>query len=210
MGYIESILLGFSLAALPGPIFVELVRRTLTKGFWSGALVSVGEFLANLSILLLTFFGLSAFLSLPSVKMLLFLLGGAVLILVGYNAFRIKKEELASDSKKDVPKSNSLFVGFILGISSPLAIAVWITIGGAYIAQFSSQSVALINIFLCALGVMLFFFILTSIIHFSKHKISEKYAILSSKVFGTVLILYGLYFWYLLSILLMGWPLLAA
>ncbi|MCX6769854.1 MAG: LysE family transporter [Candidatus Micrarchaeota archaeon] len=202
MGYLESVLLGFSFAALPGPIFFELVRRTLTKGFWSGALVSVGEFLANLSILLLTFFGLSAFLSSPTVKMLLFLFGGAVLVWVGCKAFRIKNEDLSPDSRKEVSKSNSFFVGFILGISSPLAIAVWITVGGAYIAQFSSQSIALINIFLCALGVMLFFFVLTSIIHVSKHRISEKYVILSSKVFGTILVLYGIYFWYLLSGLL--------
>ena len=73
MAYIESLLLGFSLAAIPGPIFFEVFRRTLTKRFWSGALLSVGEFLANFSILMLTFFGIQSFLLYKPVKLVLFL-----------------------------------------------------------------------------------------------------------------------------------------
>lgn len=49
MAYLASLILGISLAAIPGPIFFELIRRTLTRGFWSGALLSVGEFLGGLS-----------------------------------------------------------------------------------------------------------------------------------------------------------------
>jgi threonine/homoserine/homoserine lactone efflux protein len=63
MGIFESILIGISIAAIPGPIFFELIRRTLTKGFWSGALLSVGEFLGNFILLLLIFFGISNFLT---------------------------------------------------------------------------------------------------------------------------------------------------
>ncbi len=196
MGYIESLLLGFSLAAIPGPIFFEVLRRTLTKGFWSGALLSVGEFLANFTILMLTFFGVSNFLLFKSARLTLFLLGSAVLIWIGITALKIKKEDIEKASKKSVSKNNSIIVGFGLAIASPLAIAVWISIGGAYLVQYTSKLLSFINILLLALGVMLFFFTLASIIHFTRHKISTKYILWFSKIFGIVLIGYGLYFLY--------------
>ncbi len=204
MAYIESLLLGFSLAAIPGPIFFEVFRRTLTKGFWSGALLSVGEFLANFSILMLTFFGIQSFLLYRPVKLVLFLLGSAILIWIGITAIKIKKEDIEKASKKSVSKNNSIIVGFGLAIASPLAIAVWISIGGAYLAQYTSKLLSFINILLLALGVMLFFFTLASIIHFTRHKIPTKYILWFSKIFGIVLIGYGLYFLYQFIILLMS------
>ena len=196
MAYIESILLGFSLAAIPGPIFFEVVRRTLSNGFWSGALLSVGEALANLTILMLTFFGVQNFLLYKPVKSALFLLGSIVLVWIGILAMKMKKEDIEKESKKGVSKNNSVLVGFGLAIASPLAIAVWISIGGAYLARYSSKFSSLANMMLLALGVMLFFFALASIIHFTRHKISTSYIIKFSKFFGIVLAVYGLYFLY--------------
>lgn len=204
MAYIESLLLGFSLAAIPGPIFFEVFRRTLTKGFWSGALLSVGEFLANFLILMLTFFGIQSFLLYKPVKLVLFLLGSAILIWIGITAIKIKKENIEKASQKSVSKNNSIIVGFGLAIASPLAVAVWISIGGAYLAQYTSKLLSFINILLLALGVMLFFFTLASIIHFTRHKISTKYVLWFSKIFGIVLIGYGLYFLYQFIILLIS------
>jgi threonine/homoserine/homoserine lactone efflux protein len=196
MSYIESIILGVSFAAIPGPIFFEVLRRTLTKGFWSGALLSVGEFLANFTILMLTFFGISNFLLYNSVKLGLFLVGGAILIWIGTIALKINEKDIEKSSKKSISKSNSIIVGFALAISSPLAIAVWISIGGAYLVQYSSKLVSFINILLLALGVMIFFFVLVSIIHFSRHKISNNIIVWFSRIFGIVLIGYGSYFLY--------------
>lgn len=196
MAYLESILLGFSLAAIPGPIFFEVLRRTLTKGFWSGALLSVGEFLANFIIMMLTFFGVYQFLLFKSVKMALFLLGGAILVWIGTLAFKIKNKDIEDGSKKEFSKSNSISTGFALAITSPLAIFVWISVGGAYLAQYSSRTVAFINIVLLAFGVMLFFFSLAALIHSARHKISTKNILLFSKLFGAILAIYGFYFWY--------------
>lgn len=196
MAYLESIILGISLAAIPGPIFFEVIRRTLTKGFWSGALLSVGEFIANFMILMLTFFGIYNFLMIRSVKISLFLIGGAVLIWLGYQAFNVNKENIENSSKKEFLAKNSTVVGFSLAIASPLAIAVWISIGGAYLARYSSRLAAFINIALLAFGVMLFFFMMAAIIHFTRNKISENHIILFSRLFGIVLICYGIYFIY--------------
>jgi len=204
MAYIESLLLGFSLAAIPGPIFFEVFRRTLTKGFWSGALLSVGEFLANFLILMLTFFGIHTFLLYKPVKLILFLLGGSILIWIGINAIKMPKDDVENVSKKSITNNNSIIMGFGLAIASPLAIAVWISIGGAYLSQYDSKLLSFINIIFLAFGVMIFFFTLASIIHFTKHKITVKDTIWFSKLFGIVLMGYGLYFLYQFIVLLMG------
>lgn len=204
MAYIESLLLGFSLAAIPGSIFFEVLRRTLTKGFWSGALLSVGEFLANFTILMLTFFGIQSFLLYKPVRLILFLLGSAILIWIGITAMRIKKENIKKSSEKSISKNNSIIVGFGLAMASPLAVAVWISIGGAYLAQYTSKLLSFVNITLLALGVMIFFFTFASIIHFARRKISTKVILWFSKVFGIVLIGYGLYFLYQLIILMIS------
>ena len=109
MSYLTSIFLGVSLAAIPGQIFFELIRRTLTKGFWSGALLSVGEFLANLVILILTFYGIQQFLEITWLKAALFLIGGGLLIYIGLLAFKITKEDINKSSKNKNSGKNSIF-----------------------------------------------------------------------------------------------------
>lgn len=203
MSYLESLILGISIAAIPGPIFFELIRRTLTKGFWSGALLAVGEFLANSFILILTFYGLNQFLAIDWLKAILFLVGGSLLIYIGIGSLRVNEKDIKLASKKKVSGSNSIFAGFGIGISSPLAIAVWISVGGAYLAQYSSQAVALTNMLLMALGVMIFFLTLTSMVYLIKDKIESRYLVIFSKVFGAVLTVYGIFaMWELIKLFL--------
>ncbi|MCK5474170.1 MAG: LysE family transporter [Candidatus Aenigmarchaeota archaeon] len=195
MTYIESIILGISLAAVPGVIFFEVVRRTLTKGFWSGALLSVGEFLANFAILMLTFFGLYHFLFLKPMKLFFFLLGGAILVWIGMSSLKTNKEDIVKSYNKKISNSNSIALGFGLALN-PMALVVWPSVGGAYLAQYTFGMDALINIILIAFGVLLFYFVLAYGVYYKRHKISIKYVLLLSKIFGVLLLGAGLYFFY--------------
>ena len=58
---LESLIIGVSIAAIPGPIFFELVRRTLSKGLADGILLVLGEFSGNFVLLLVVFFGVFHF-----------------------------------------------------------------------------------------------------------------------------------------------------
>ena len=75
MDVINSLLIGFAIAVIPGPIFFEVTRRSLAHGFRGGFMVLIGEFVANLILLLAIFFGLSPVLGLFWVKAGLYLLG---------------------------------------------------------------------------------------------------------------------------------------
>ena len=198
---IQSIIIGISIAAIPGPIFFELVRRTLTKGFWNGALLSIGEFLGNFILLFLIFFGLKPFLSHPTFQMLLYVLGSTILIWLGTIAFKLKKENIEKSYLDANKTNNSIVVGFGIAISSPIVIALWISLSGSYLAELASPFLAFVNIFFIAFGFIIFFFSLAAIIHYTRHKIPSKYIILLSKIFGFVLLYYGGSFLYKFLIL---------
>jgi threonine/homoserine/homoserine lactone efflux protein len=192
----QSLLIGISIAAIPGPIFFELVRRTLTNGFWGGALLSVGEFLGNFFLLTIIFFGLYSFLNNSLFQMCLYLLGSIILIWLGIVAIKIKEKDIDHQYNKEKYLQNSLLVGFSISISSPIVIALWLSLSGSYLSNLNSPLLALINIFFINFGFILFFFSFASIIHFTRKKIPSKYVFLLSKIFGLVLIAYGNSFLY--------------
>lgn len=193
MPYLESILLGVSLAAIPGPVFFEVMRRTLARGFGKTSLLILGVFLADFLLLVLTFYGLSQFLAIGWLSVAMYLAGGLLLIFIGVSSMRISEKEIKQASKKKASETNSAFMGFGLAFTSPLSIAVWISLGGSYLAQYAVRSVALTHMLMLAFGVMVFFFGLAFAVHTFRGKIESKYILATSKLFGLVLICYGVY-----------------
>ena len=194
MSLIQSLLIGLSIAAIPGPIFFELIRRTLTKGLFSGLLLAFGEFLGNFLLLILIFFGLSTFFSSSNVSFILYLLGAIILLFLGVKAIKLNKKEIQEKQNKKFKKDNSFAVGFLIAISSPIVIALWISLSGSYLVQFSSNELAFLNILFIALGVFLLFLTFIIMIYYTKHKIPSKQIIFMSKIFGVILIIFGLSF----------------
>ncbi|OVE74616.1 hypothetical protein BVX95_01875 [archaeon D22] len=196
MGVLTSLLIGLSIAAIPGPIFFELVRRTLTKGYWSGVLLSVGEFIGNLTLLLLIYLGLSVFLENQIVKMVLYLIGSTVLIYLGVLAFEMDYKYIKKSYNKEIVTKSSILAGFGIAVTSPIVIAFWVSLSGSYLHEIQSQLLAYVNIFMIAFGFLIFFFTLAGIVHFTRHKISARQIFLMSRTFGIILVLFGLSFFY--------------
>ncbi len=196
MGFLESIIIGVSIAAIPGPIFFELVRRTLAKGFLYGSLLAVGEFLGNFALLSLIFLGVSNFFANAFTKVLLYIIGSFILVRLGLSALTLKNKELQKSHDSKVSGNNSILAGFSIAVTSPIVIALWISLSGSYLTHSSSLLLSFVNIFFIAFGFLLFFFPLAAVIHFTRHKIPSQYIIWLSRIFGAVLVLYGLSFLY--------------
>ncbi|MBW2976077.1 LysE family translocator [Candidatus Woesearchaeota archaeon] len=196
MGIFESLLIGISIAAIPGPLFFELVRRSLTKGFWSGALLAVGEFTGNILIMSLIFLGFKAFLSSEFLVIFLSIAGGFILVWIGASAFILKKEQINEPHKKKRYNENSLATGLAITFTNTLAIVLWISLAGSYIAQSGSDYRAFLNIFLIAFGFLIFYFPLAAIVNYTGSKVPSKYLPGVSRVFGIILIVYGISFFY--------------
>ena len=202
MTLITSLFIGFSIAAIPGPIFFELVRRTLARGLLSGVLLAIGEFIGNFLLLSAIFFGVSNYLTNQFSKIILSLAGAAILLWLGITALRLKMSAIEKSYKKELTDKNSVFVGFGIAVTSPIVIALWISLSKSYLEQFGSHTLAFTNIFLVALGFLLFFIPLAGVISYTRRRISPHNVVILSKVFGLILITYGSYFLYQFALLL--------
>ncbi len=201
--FFRSVFIGISVAAIPGPIFFELVRRTLSRGFAFGSLLSVGEFFGNFLLLSLIFLGVSNFFTQTIVKEGLFLCGALVLGFLGVSALRLKRNDVELSYGKAPRGGNSIVVGFLISLSSPIVVALWISLSGSYLATFATAGVVFLHIFLVAFGIMVFYFGLATLLYLTRSRISPRYVVSLSKIFGLVLLGYSFYFLYQLALLIL-------
>ena len=202
MDIVKSTIIGISIGAIPGIIFFEIIRRTLTRGFLSGILLSIGEFVGNFLVLLLIYFGFSQFFAFRLTSILLYLIGSFILGYIGINALKLTKENIEQSYKKKEIAQSSLVAGFLIAITNPLAIALWLSLVGSYIQGLSKVS-AIINVFFLAFGLVIFYFGMVTAVNMTKHKIPTKYILLLSKLFGIILLSYSVSFLYKFSKLIL-------
>ena len=192
--FLESLVVGASIAAIPGPIFFELVRRTLTKGLRQGIWLVLGEFTGNFLLLLIIFFGAAQFLTDHTLKRLFYIIGGSILLWVSVSAFRLKIDSVDASYKEKVTDKGRLayLTGFSIAVTSPIVIALWVSLSGSYLNKLDSHILAFVNILLIALGFMCFFIPMAYVIHKTRHKIPPSKVVILSRAFGVVLAVYGI------------------
>ncbi len=55
--FTEGVILGLTLAIMAGPAFVTIVQTSIQKGFAAGAILVLGIFMSDLSIVTLSYLG---------------------------------------------------------------------------------------------------------------------------------------------------------
>ena len=196
---IRNIILGISLAAPIGPVNIEVIRRGLNFGFFPAFLLSIGAASADTTYLLLIYFGLSSFIKVPIIKTLIWVFGGFVLIYLGYQS--IKNFKVKVKLNKSVPKigKNSFITGYLITISNPMTIVWWIGVFGSILGTSIynvSKTIALLNSLTIIIGVILWFFILSLVLHWCKSVFKEKHIKYVNLTAGIILVGFGLYFLY--------------
>ena len=102
---LRGFVLGFVIAASPGPIFFLCLRRTLARGWLNGLVSGFGVATADGFYAALAAFGIGAVTSvLVGERRWLALIGGAVLVLLG---LRILFERPSAASQDDSPKAGA-------------------------------------------------------------------------------------------------------
>ena len=124
--FLASVLLiSLSGVLLPGPLFAVTIKKA-AKSKTAGALIAVGHGIVELPLMFLIFFVLSQF-DIPSVvQVAVGLVGGALMIFMGLQAFRNrhKQEEATVSMKKD-----SVLAGVWTTAANAGFILWWLTIG---------------------------------------------------------------------------------
>jgi threonine/homoserine/homoserine lactone efflux protein len=192
-GILQGLILGFILTAIPGAVVLETTRRALTRlpvlNFLCGNFLGVGI------TIVITIVGLSSVLRDASLSHLFYLLSGATLIYIGVTSVASKK--LAKSNRRlgkghEAASPYKAFVaGLILATANPVSILFWITMIGRYFNAHDSHLQIALNSAAIVLGGVIFYMVLMVMTGITHKIISQRYLIVSSDVFGVIILVYG-------------------
>ncbi len=117
---------------MPGPMFTVTLAKSL-KSPWAGVLVSLGHAVIEVPLILLIYFGLANFFQNEILKLVLSVLGGGMIVWMGYDLFRARKK-LSSEGKDT--RYNAFTAGIVMSGLNPFFIVWWITVGSLLLMQF--------------------------------------------------------------------------
>ncbi len=127
-----AFVVGLSGAMSPGPYLTMTITRTLQRGKLSAALMLVGHALLEGALLVGFAFGLQEFLKRPSVASALAVIGGAVLLWMGFDLMRgAVRGTIVSDleSAEEPSRMGPVLHGVLVSLSNPYWTLWWATIG---------------------------------------------------------------------------------
>jgi threonine/homoserine/homoserine lactone efflux protein len=123
------ILISFSGVLLPGPLFAVTIKKA-TQSKVSGALIALGHGIVEFPLMILIFIALNQFSIPPLVQVAVGLIGGALMVFMGIQAFRGRHKQQESQAK---PLRDSMFAGIYTTAVNAGFILWWLTIGTALI-----------------------------------------------------------------------------
>ena len=123
------VLISMSGVLLPGPLFAVTIEKA-SKRKTAGALIALGHGVIEFPLMFLIFFVLSQFVVPDSVRSAIGLVGGALMIYMGAQAFRNRKKEEKAQANS---KRGSLFAGIWTTAANAGFILWWLTVGTALI-----------------------------------------------------------------------------
>jgi len=131
----EGIGFGLSLSVLIGPSFFTLIQTSIYRGFTAGMVLAFGIFVSDITLVILSYFGLSQIMGNENNQLLLGLIGGVLLIIFGVVTFYRKphpeKIECNNGLQQKIkqPGISTYFLkGYFLNIANPFLIFFWMSI----------------------------------------------------------------------------------
>lgn len=198
----NAFLIGFFMAFMIGPVFFMLIQTSIIKGARAAIVFDLGVVLADVTFILIAYYGSRSLLEKIKDDPRLFLIGGLVLIIYGLITYfdrENKKEAIESAKQIDVPivKNNyiKLFLkGYFLNFINVGVLAFWLgtilVIGPSLKmnqnAIFTYFSVVITGYFITDLGKI---FLAKQL----KNKMTPTVIYRVKKVMGIILIVCGVY-----------------
>lgn len=206
------ILISLSGALAPGPLLFTNLSNAPRWGWKGGIWLSIGHTIVEFPVILIIAFGLTFFIYIPLLQLVIAALGGVVLLIFGALQFKealtTPDEREQIDLAKSKPTRHPLLIGLVFSALNPFFIVWWFTVGAKIVLD------ALL--FAALAGVLIMFFShvwidyawLTGTAWLTQqgsHLIGSKgYRILIA-AFGIFLIYFGITFCYSAFLI---WPLL--
>lgn len=201
LNFVATVILVTASGALaPGPLFFATISQGAKSGAKSGLLFSVAHTLVEFTLVMLLALGLLTVVNVPTVKFIVGVAGGIVLIVFGVvQILGSIKSESNEIKPREVATRNLLLIGLAFTGLNPFFIVWWLTVGAQLIIislEFASLA-GVVFMYLC--HVWMDYVWLTAVAHFAKigtNVVGFKWYRLIMAVFGAVLIYFGITFLY--------------
>ena len=138
-------ILGLSAGFSPGPLLTLVISETLQHDIKSGVKVAVAPIITDIPIVILTLFILAKLSNFHNILGIISLIGGFVVLFMGYESIRTKGVQLNFQEKN--PKS--LTKGILVNILNPHPYLFWLRDGAPIMTKAMNQSVFLALAFFC-------------------------------------------------------------
>jgi threonine/homoserine/homoserine lactone efflux protein len=136
---LRGFVLGWSVAWPPGPINAEMIRRTLSRGFWSGYSVGAGACTGDFLWAVFVALGAGAAANVPVVRRTLGIVSFCLLLVLATTYLRgawrafgaMRRHELLPAPRRLEGARGGYALGLGLAITSPWNIAFWLAVVGS-------------------------------------------------------------------------------
>ncbi len=135
---ISAFIIGLSGAMMPGPLLTYVINGSLRRGFIAGPLIILGHALLELILIILLLLGLNRLFANKNFAYLIGIIGGSVLLWMGYGMIKsvLKKEiSLKKQTESGGKISGFILPGAVVSISNPYWILWWSTVGMTYLVN---------------------------------------------------------------------------
>jgi threonine/homoserine/homoserine lactone efflux protein len=122
---VSVIFISMSAIIMPGPVFAVAIAKG-HKDKNAGVLIALGHGMIEVPLMLLVYLGFAKFFTSDVIKMIIGLVGGAMLIFMGTQMFKERKS--MGTEGRDLPYS-SFTAGIITTSSNPYFFLWWATVG---------------------------------------------------------------------------------
>jgi threonine/homoserine/homoserine lactone efflux protein len=199
--FFGSMIVAFSGALVPGPMFTLVVTSAAQKGFRTSLFIVIGHSILELAVVISFYLGVLKYLDKPIILKIISLLGGAFLLYMGISIlipiFRKKTRlDLESNiSKNSLTKKSSIVIvakGILISLASPYWSIWWISIGAAFMLKSVKFNIPGISLFY--IGHISADFIWYLFIGFI---VSTGRRFFSQKIYITILVICSLFLFYL-------------
>lgn len=190
----NGFLFGLALAFFIGPVFFALIQTSVQKGFKSGASMAVGISLSDVIYIVVSYVGVSQILESESLKAVMSIGGGAIMLAFGLSSFR--KPVLEKSHVNDMTGNEKLWrymvKGFLLNGINPFVLLFWLAVVSYASVEYhySGQQAQLF------FGAIIFTVLLTDLTKaYTAHRlrcfITEKYITILNRVVGVALMAFA-------------------
>lgn len=177
--------LGLSAGFAPGPLLTLVISETLRHDIKAGVRVALSPIVTDLPIILLALFILAQLSEFQSLLGLLSLVGGGVVLYMGYETM-FPKKTVSSVSEAE-PKS--LMKGIVVNALSPHPYLFWLSVGGPIMNRAAGEGGASLSgfvasFYLCLIGSKV---LLAMLVGRSKHFLTSAMYTYTTRFLGLAL-----------------------